>query len=207
MSNVGLSKHIHLSEFAALHKEKKNIPSIPYSSVVRSLMCVMVCTWPNIAHAVSVVSKFMVNPSKKHWEVVKWIFKYLKGSSKSCLSFGSFKPVLEGYIDVDMTGDLDGKKSTSEFLFTFVGGAISWQSKLQKCVNLSTTEAEYIAATEVGKEMIWMKRFLQDLGLKQDEYVIHCASQSALDLSTNSTYHSRTKHIDVRYHWLAMTNC
>uniref|UniRef100_A0A2N9FMC5 Integrase catalytic domain-containing protein n=1 Tax=Fagus sylvatica TaxID=28930 RepID=A0A2N9FMC5_FAGSY len=78
-----------------------------------------------------------------------------------------------------------------------LGRVISWQSKLQKCVTLSTTEAEYIAATEVGKEMLWMKRFLQDLGLKQDEYVVHCDSQSALDLSTNSTYHSRTKHIDA----------
>ena len=89
-----------------------------------------------------------------------------------------------------MTGDIDGRKSTSRFLFTFEGGAISWQSKLQKCVTLSTTEAEYIAMTEAGKEMFWMKRFLQDLGLKQDEYVLHCDSQSALDLSKNSTYHS-----------------
>uniref|UniRef100_A0A2N9IIJ6 Integrase catalytic domain-containing protein n=1 Tax=Fagus sylvatica TaxID=28930 RepID=A0A2N9IIJ6_FAGSY len=85
---------------------------------------------------------------------------------------------------------LMARKSTSGFLFTFVGGAVSWQSKLQKCVALSTTEAEYIAATEAGKEILWMKRFLQDLGLKQDEYVVHCDSQSALDLSKNSTYHS-----------------
>jgi hypothetical protein len=133
---------------------------------------------------------------------VKWIFRYLRGSSKSCLGFGSSKPILEGYTDADMTGDLDGRKSTSGFLFTFAGGAVSWQSKLQKCVALSTTEAEYIVATKAGKEMLWMKRFLQDLGLKQDEYVVHYDSQSALDLSKNSTYHSRTKHTDVRYHWL-----
>jgi hypothetical protein len=68
-----------------------------------------------------------------------------------------------------MADDLDGRKSTSGFLFTFAGGAVSWQSKLQKCVTLFTIEAEYIAATEAGKEMLWMKRFLQDLGLKQDE--------------------------------------
>jgi hypothetical protein len=120
------------------------------------------------------------------------------------LSFGSSKPVLEGYTNADMAGDLDGRKSTSRFLFTFVGGAVSWQPKLQKCVSLSTTEAEYIAATEAGKEMLWMKQFLQDLGLKQDEYVVHCDSQSALDLSKNSTYHSWMKHIDVRYHWLRL---
>ena len=110
--------------------------------------------------------------------------------------------MLEGFIDADMVGDLDGKKSTYGFLFTFAGGAVSWQSKLQKCVALSTTEAEYIAATEAAKEMLWMKRFVQKLGLMQDEYVVFCDSQSAIDLSKNTLYHSRTKHIDVRYHWL-----
>uniref|UniRef100_A0A2N9EWM8 Integrase catalytic domain-containing protein n=1 Tax=Fagus sylvatica TaxID=28930 RepID=A0A2N9EWM8_FAGSY len=116
----------------------------------------------------------------------------------------SSKPVLEGYTDADMAGDLNDRKSTSGFLFTLAGGVVSWQSKLQKCVALSTTEAEYIATTEAGKKMLWMKRFLQDLGLKQDEYVVHCDSQNALNLSKNSTYHSRTKHIDVRYHWLRL---
>uniref|UniRef100_A0A2N9HS85 Integrase catalytic domain-containing protein n=1 Tax=Fagus sylvatica TaxID=28930 RepID=A0A2N9HS85_FAGSY len=110
--------------------------------------------------------RFMVNPGKEHWEEVKWIFRYLRGSPKSCLSFGSSKLVLEGYTDANMAGDLD--------------------------------------VTEARKEMFWMKRFLQDLGLKQDEYVVHCDSQSALDLSKNSTYHSRTKHIAVRYHWLRL---
>uniref|UniRef100_A0A2N9HLW0 Integrase catalytic domain-containing protein n=1 Tax=Fagus sylvatica TaxID=28930 RepID=A0A2N9HLW0_FAGSY len=201
-----LGGHFKLSKKSCplSNKEKENMESIPYSSAVGSLMYAMVCTWPDIAHAVGVVSRFMVNPSKEHWEAVKWIFRYLRGSSKLCLSFGSSKPVLEGYTDADMVGDLDGRKSTSGFLFTFAWGAVSWQSKLQKCVALSTTKAEYIAATEAGKEMLWMKRFLQDLGLKQDEYVVHCDSQSALDLSKNSTYHSRTKHIDVRYHWLRL---
>jgi hypothetical protein len=201
-----LGGHFKLSKKScpSSNKEKENMASIPYSSAVESLMYAMVCTRPDIAHAVGVVSRFMVNLGKKHWEAVKWIFRYLRGSSKSCLSFGSSKPVLEGYTNADMAGDLDGRKSTSRFLFTFVGGAVSWQPKLQKCATLSTTEAEYIAATKAGKEMLWMKRFLQDLGLKQDEYVVHCDSQSALDLSKNSTYHSRMKHIDVRYHWLRL---
>ena len=122
-----------------------------------------------------------------------------------CICFGGSKPILEGFTDADMAGDLDGRKSTSGFLFTFAGGAISWQSKLQKCVALSTTEAEYIAATEASKEMLWMKRFLLELGLSQLAYVVFCDSQSAMDLSKNSMYHSRTKHIDVRYHWLRST--
>ena len=81
-----------------------------------------------------------------------------------CLTFGGTEPVLEGYTDADTTGDLDGRKSVSRYLFTFAGGAVSWQSRLQKCVALSTTEAEYIAATEAGKEIFWLKGFLQELG-------------------------------------------
>ena len=119
-----------------------------------------------------------------------------------CLTFGITNVALEGYTDADMAGDLDSRKSTSGYLFTFSEGAISWQSRLQKCVSLSTTEAEYVAATEAGKEMLWMKRFLQELGVQQENYIIFCDSQSALHLSKNTMYHARTKHIDVRYHWI-----
>ena len=185
-------------------KEKKDIASTIYFLAVGSLIYAMVCTRPYIAHVVGVVSRFMVNPGKDHWEVVKWIFRYSRGSSKLCLTFGGFKPILKGYIDVDWVGDLDGRKSTLRYLFTFVGGVVSWQSRLQKCVALSTTEAEYIAANEAGKEMLWLKRFLQELGLKQDGYVVNCDSQCALDLSKNSMYHSCSKHIEVRYHWLRL---
>ena len=99
-----------------------------------------------------------------------------------------------------MARDLDCRKSTFWYLFTFVWGAISWQSKLQKCVSLSTTKAEYIVTTKAGKEMLWMKRFLQELDLKQRDYIVHCDSHSAIDLSKNTMYHERVKHIDVRYH-------
>ena len=75
---------------------------------------------------------------------------------------------------------------------------------MQKCVALSTTEAKYIAANEAGKEMLWLKWFLQELGLKQDEYVVNCDSQSAIDFSKNYMYHACSKHIEVRYHWLKL---
>jgi hypothetical protein len=110
--------------------------------------------------------------------------------------------MLVGYVDADMAGDADSIKSTSGYLITFAGGAVSWQSRLQKCVALSTTEAEYIAITEGCKEIMWMKKFLQELGQNQESYVLYCDSQSAIHLSKNSTYHSRSKHIDVRYHWI-----
>ncbi|CAL2271321.1 unnamed protein product [Prunus armeniaca] len=118
------------------------------------------------------------------------------------LCFGGGKPELIGYTDADMAGDLDSRKSTSGYLITFSGGAVSWQSKLHKCVALSTTEAEFIAATEACKEMLWMKRFLQELGQEQHKYILHCDSQSAIHLSKNPSFHSRSKHIDVRYHWI-----
>ena len=199
-----LGGHYKLSKSLcpSTEEENKKMVAIPYSSAVGSLMYAMVCTRPDIAHAVGVVSRFLSNPGKQHWEAVKWIFRYLRRTFKLCLSFGREKLVLEGYTDADMAGDLDGRKSTSGYLFTFAGGAVSWQSKLQKCVALSTTEAEYIAVTEAGKELVWIKTFFKELGMQQDEYVVYCDSQSAIDLSKNATYHSRTKHIEVRYHWI-----
>jgi len=103
--------------------------------------------------------------------------------------------VLDGFTDADMASDIDSRKSTSRYLITYSGGAVSWQSKLQKCVALSTTEAEYIAITEAAKELLWMKKFLQELGLQQERYFFYCDSQSAIHLSKNSTFHSRSKHI------------
>ena len=133
-------------------------------------MYAMVCSRPDIAHAVGVVSRFLENPGKEHWEAVKWILRYLRGTTRDCLCFKGSDPILKGYTDADMEGDLDNRKSTTGYLFIFSGGAISWQSKLQKCVALSTIEAKYIVATEAGKEMVWLKRFLQELGLHQKEY-------------------------------------
>ncbi|KAL6195864.1 hypothetical protein ACLB2K_031481 [Fragaria x ananassa] len=167
-----------------------------------SLMYAMVCTRLNIAHAVGVVSRYLSNSGSEHWEAVKWILKYLRGTSKLCLSFGGSGSILEGFTDADLAGDLDNIKSTSGYLFTFCEGAVSWQSKLQKCVALSTTEAEYIEANEAGKKMLWLQRFIRELGVKQERYVVHCDSQSAIHLSKNSVYHPRTKHIDLRYHWI-----
>jgi hypothetical protein len=118
------------------------------------------------------------------------------------LCFGSRNPELIGYTDADMAGYIDSRKSTSGFLITFSGGAVSWQSKLQKCVALSTTEAEFIATTEARKEMLWMKRFLHELGQGQQKYAMYCDSQSVIHLSKNSSFHMRSKHIDVRYHWI-----
>ena len=159
-------------------------------------------TRPDLAYVVGTVSRFLSNPGREHWNAVKWIMRYLRGTSNMKLCFGNEKPVLVGYTDSDMAGDIDSRRSTSGYLITYAGGAVAWQSRLQKCVALSTTESEFIAATEACKEMLWMKKFVHELGFTQEKYVLYCDSQSAIHLGKNSTFHARSKHIDVRYHWI-----
>ncbi|RVW17146.1 Retrovirus-related Pol polyprotein from transposon TNT 1-94 [Vitis vinifera] len=157
---------------------------------------------PDIAHAVGVVSRFMSRPGKQHWEAVKWILRYLKGSLDTCLCFTGASLKLQGYVDADFAGDIDSRKSTTGFVFTLGGTAISWTSNLQKIVTLSTTEAEYVAATEAGKEMIWLHGFLDELGKKQEMGILHSDSQSAIFLAKNSAFHSKSKHIQTKYHFI-----
>ena len=171
-----LAGHFRLSskQCPTSEEEKEKMQNIPYASAVGSLMYAMVCTRSDIAHVVGVVSRFLSNPGKEHWTAVKWILRYLRGTSRICLCFGTDKPVLDGYTDADMAGDVDSRKSTSGYLMTFSGGAVSWQSRLQKCVALSRTEAEYIAVTETSNELLWMKKFLEELGLKQEKFILYC---------------------------------
>lgn len=89
-----------------------------------------------------------------------------------------------------MAGDLDNRKSTFGYLMIFAGGVVLWQNKLQKCIALSSIEAEYIATTKVCKETLWLQKFLQELGMKQDKYNLYCDSQSAIHLCKNSTFYS-----------------
>ena len=99
---------------------------IPYASTVGSLMYAMVCTWSDIRYAIGVVSRFMSNPGREHWVVVKWILRYLKGTSSVCLRLGLGKHLWEGFIDPDMSDDVDTNRSTSKYVMTYAGGAVSW---------------------------------------------------------------------------------
>jgi len=164
-------------------------------------MYAMVCTRPDIAHAVGVVSRFLSNSGKEHWEGVKWILRYLKSTSKMHLSFKRSNLTLQGFSDADLGGDLDGRKSTS-YIFTLDGTTISWKSKLHRRVSLSTTEAEYIAIAETAKEMIWLKNLLKELGKRQDEPSLFSDNQSAICLAKNPILHSRCKHIELKYHFI-----
>ena len=130
------SEHCPISE-----KEKQEMRGVPYASAVGSLMYVMVCTRPDITHAIGVVSRFISNPGKEHWTIVKWILIYFRGTSKACFCFGGDELVLQVCTNTNMARDIKSRKSLSGYLLTFIKGAISWQSRLQQCVVLSIIEA------------------------------------------------------------------
>ncbi|KAK0585008.1 hypothetical protein LWI29_022138 [Acer saccharum] len=174
-----LASHFRLSKEQSpkTEEEKDFMAKVPYASAIGSLMYAMTCTRPDISHAVGVVSRYMSNPGKLHWEAVKWILRYLRGRW------------IIGEVPPDMC---------SQWLVP----AISWMSQLQKIVTISTTEAEYVAVTESSKELIWLQGLLAELGFDQVMNVLHSDSQSAIHLAKNSAFHSRTKHIDLRYHFI-----
>ncbi|GJV49057.1 retrovirus-related pol polyprotein from transposon TNT 1-94 [Tanacetum coccineum] len=167
-----LGDHFKLSKKQAPKTEasRRRMAKDPYVSAVGSVMYTMVCTRPDIAHAVGVVSRFMSNPGREHWEAVKWLLRYLKGTSKATLCFSRKEVVLEGFSDSDYGGCLDSGKSTTGYVFTMGGTSVSWMSKIQKCVAMSTTEAEYMAIAEAGKELVW--NFLKELDRAQTEWTL-----------------------------------
>jgi hypothetical protein len=175
---------------------------VPYSSAVGSLMYAMVCTRPDIAHVVGVVRKYINNLGKEHWEAVKWILRYLIGTTTHALCFGGSYNFLQGHVDSNMVGDKDNRRSTIGYVFTIGGTTVSWISKLKKVVSLSTIEAEYVVATEASKEIICLQRFMEELGKKQENNMLYYDSQSAIHLGKKSTFHSNTKHIQLRYHFI-----
>nr|KYP53356.1 Retrovirus-related Pol polyprotein from transposon TNT 1-94 [Cajanus cajan] len=186
-------------------EEMERMSHVPYASAVGSLMYAMVCTRPDLAYAVSMVSRYMHNPGKDHWSAVKWIFRYLKGTSNIGLVFDRNKATtnnVAGFVDSDYGGDLDRRRSLSGYIFTLCNSAISWKASLQSIAALSTTEAEYVSATEGVKEALWIRGLVKELGLTQDVLTVFCDSQSAIHLTKNSRYHDKTKHIDVKHHFI-----
>ena len=158
--------------------EEDEMSRVPYASAVGSLMYAMVCTRPDLAFAVSSVSRFMSNPGKQHWEAAKWIFRYLRGTAKLGLEFRKREReesrMLQGYVDADFGGDLDKRRSTTGYVFTLAEYVISWKAELQDTVALSTTEAEYMAAVEASKEALWLKGLVGTFGIIQDSVRVHC---------------------------------
>ncbi|XP_055622819.1 uncharacterized protein LOC129766322 [Toxorhynchites rutilus septentrionalis] len=157
---------------------------------------------PDICYAVNVLSRFNANPGERHWNAVKHLLRYLNGTSKYRLVYQqNKKPIIEGFSDAVWASDHDDRKSTTGYVFTAQGGAISWSCKRQQTVALSTCEAEYMALSAAVQEAIWWKR-LRALFEEDQAIVIHCDNQSAISVANNGGYRPRTKHIDIRHHFI-----
>jgi hypothetical protein len=176
--------------------------NVPYREAVGSLMYAAMGTRPDIAFATSTVAQYCENPGWKHWEAVKRIFRYLSGTRKMELTYGGEERGLTGYVDADGASQ-DHRRAISGYVFMVDGGAVSWSSKKQELVTLSTTEAEYVAATHAAKEAIWLRRLLTELFESIDTpTTLFSDSKSAIALAQDGHYHARTKHIDIRYHFI-----
>ena len=184
-------------------KDFLEMKEIPYQQAIGSLMYAMLGTRPDIAFAVGALSRFSSNPGMHHWQGVKRIFRYLKGTKAQCLRFQADKKELVGYCDADWGGDRDDRKSTGGYAFLLAGGAISWSSKKQPTVALSTTEAEYMAVSQGTREAIWLRRLLHELGFGAAGPVrIFNDNLGCVALTRNAVYHARTKHIDIQHHFV-----
>ena len=175
-----------------------------YTSAVGSLLYLSTATRPDITYAVSNVAKYCAKPTKQHWLAVKRIMRYLKGTLNYCLLYSlDGSTICVGFSDADWGGDLDDRKSTSGYLFTLSGAAISWRSKKQTCVALSTAEAEYIALASAAQEAIWLKQLTNDLkNESSDATTIYEDNQSTICMSKHPQFHGRSKHIAIKYHFI-----
>ncbi|GJU11250.1 retrovirus-related pol polyprotein from transposon TNT 1-94 [Tanacetum coccineum] len=183
----------------------ERMSKVPYANAVESLMYLMVCTRPDIAYAVSVVSRYLANPGKNHWEAVKWILKYLRGTANVGLVYGTDRGNhvdVTGFVDSDYAKDPDKGRSITGYAFLVQGCVVSWKATLQYVVTLSTTEAEYVALTEAVNEAIWLKGLLEELGVELNTVAVNSDNQGAIHLSRNHVFHKRTKHINVCYHFI-----
>ncbi|RVX03526.1 Retrovirus-related Pol polyprotein from transposon RE1 [Vitis vinifera] len=156
-------------------------------------------TRPDIAYAVSVVSQFMHCPSEEHMEAVIRILRYLKSSPRKGLMFSKNDHVrVDGYTDADWARNISDRKSTSGY-FTFIGGnLVTWKSKKQKVVALSSAEAEFRGMAKGLCELLWLKRLLTEIGFAPKfEMNIFCDNKAAIDISHNLVQHDQTKHVEV----------
>ena len=164
----------------------------------------MVCTRPDIASSVGILSRFLDCFDDSHYQAALRVLQYLKGTRSEGIHFNANcdSPVY-GFCDSDWAGDPDDNKSTTGWIFLWMGGAISWESKKQKCVALSSCEAEYYALGSAGMEVSWLWNILSELHLTPaSPTVIFSDSQSAIQLALNPVFHGRSKHIKNKYHFI-----
>ncbi|KFY80857.1 hypothetical protein V499_00312 [Pseudogymnoascus sp. VKM F-103] len=177
-----------------------------YRSKVGSLVHLANCTRPDMAHAIGVAGRYNANPSQAHMDATDQIYAFLNGTVDQGLFYKANSTLeLVGYVDADHANCHDTRKSTTGFVFLLGGSPVSWCSQRQKTVAVSTTDAEYIAASEASREAIWLRRFINDLkidGCYIPHVPLYIDNNAALKLTKNPEGHGRTKHIDIKYHYI-----
>src|SRR6266702_1467750 len=168
-------------------------------------MYAAIATHPDIAFAVSTLSQFLSNPGIAHWEAVKRVFRYLAGTKTFELTYGSERHGLEGFTDADGATQ-EHRRAISGYVFLIDSGAISWSSRKQELVTLSTAEAKYVAATHAAKETIWLCKLLGKLFPSLLILTpLYCDNQAVLKLATDDNYHACTKHINLCFNFIQQT--
>ena len=174
-----------------------------YQSVIGSLLYIMLGTRPDIAYAVTKMSQFSANPSQEHLDKALYICCYLAGTSKYALVFnGPSNKGLIAYTDSDWAGDPIKRRSVTGYFFKLADGIISWQSRSQKTVALSSTEAKYMALSDCSRQAIWMKTVFSEIGMPLGAIPVCGDNQGSIFISSNPVQERRSKHIDIRYHYV-----
>ncbi|XP_074378752.1 secreted RxLR effector protein 161-like [Apium graveolens] len=160
---------------------------------------------PDIAYVVGIVSRFMEKSTVTHLNAVKRIMRYVKGTLEYGLVYSSVSEnnILTGYLDSDLAGHVEDMKSTSGVVFYLNESLITWVSQKQKCVALSSREVEFMAATAAACQGIWSHKLLSQItGSQVGPVILYLDNRSAIDLAKNLVFHGRSKHIDIRYHFI-----
>ncbi|KAJ9558223.1 hypothetical protein OSB04_012837 [Centaurea solstitialis] len=186
-------------------QDQDKMKSVPYASAIGSIMYAMLCTRPDVAYSVSVTSRYQQNPGEPHWVAVKNILKYLRRTKEMFLVFGGTEDEINvtRYSDASFQTDRDDFRSQSGYVFTLNGGAISWKSSKQDTIADSTTEAEYIAASDVAKEAVWLRNFLSDLRVVASisrPIDIFCDNLGAVAQAKEPREHHKSRHVLRKYH-------
>ena len=180
----------------------ETVSQLLYSRIIGSLMYLMNCTIPDIAYAVSKLSRFTSNPGDNHWKAIIRVLRYLRYTQNYGLFYFGYPAVPEGYCDANWISDSKDSKSTSGYVFTIGGAAVSWKSSKQTCIARSTMEAEFIALDKAGEEAEWIRQFLEDIpnwSKPVPAVCIHCDSQSAIARAQSNLYNGKSRHIRRRH--------
>ena len=183
-------------------EEREEMKCVPYRELVGAIGFISVTVRPDISFSVAQVSQFLSNPGRKHWEACKRILRYLKHTQNEGLVLGTNDEDLVALADSDFAGHPDNRKSTTGFALMLYGGCVSWVSRLQKVISLSSTESEYYAMGECVREVVWLRSLLSDLNISQSTTRVLNDNMSALRLVQNDEFRKRSKHIEVRHHYI-----